>query len=162
MRKTFGTLLVLAALAISSMALAAGPAYFVNADVVRGSKNPAGPTCVLTPVFKTGEQIVWRAVVYDAATGQQLTPDEVQAKGIKVVAKLENGDTYEMEYGQHPKEEPQIWLWVAAWVIPPVYPTGTLKYDIVVTDNAGNEVTWMPIGQERPGGYSSLLTIEKR
>ncbi len=162
MRKTFGALAVLVALAAISIASAQGPVYSVNADVVRGSKNAVGPTCVLTPEFKTGEQIVWRAVVYDAATGTELTPEEVAAKGIKVTATLENGDTFDMEYGQHPKDPPQIWLFVGAWSIPPVYPTGTLKYDITVTDNAGNTVTWSPIGQGREGGYSSLLTIVRR
>lgn len=162
MRKTFGTFVVLVALAAISMASAQGPVYSVNADVVRGAKNPVGTTCVLTPEFKTGEQVVWRAVVYDAATGVELSPDEVAAKGIKVTAKLESGDTFDMEYGEHPKDPPQIWLFVGAWVIPPVYPTGTLKYDIIVTDNAGNTVTWSPIGQNRAGGYSSLLTIARR
>lgn len=162
MRKIFGTLVVLVTLTAISMASAQGPVYSVNADVVRGAKNPVGPTCVLTPEFKTGEQVVWRAVVYDATTGAELTPDEVAAKGIKVTAKLENGDTFDMEYGQHPKDPPQIWLFVGAWSIPPVYPTGTLKYDIIVTDNAGNTVTWSPIGQGRVGGYSSLLTIVRR
>ncbi len=162
MRKKLGTLIVLLALAVSAAAFAQGPIYTVNADVVRGAKNPVGPTCVLTPVFKTGEQVVWRAVVYDAATGAELTPEEVTAKGIKVTAKLENGDSFDMEYGPHPKDPPQINLFVGAWVIPPVYPSGMLKYSITVTDNAGNTVTWAPIGQDREGGYSSLMTIEKR
>ncbi|MFA5569205.1 MAG: hypothetical protein WC972_11240 [Trueperaceae bacterium] len=162
MRKTLATLTVLLAFAISAAAFAQGPAYIVNADVVRGAKNPVGPTCVLTPVFKTGEQVVWRAVVYDAATGEKLTPEEVVARGIKVTATLEDGTSFDMEYGLHPKDPPQIYLFVGAWVIPPVYPTGTLQYTITVTDDAGNSVVWEPIGQDREGGYSSLMTIEKR
>lgn len=162
MRKTFVSLILLAAMAVTSMALAQGPAYFVNADIVRGAKNPTGPSCVLTPVFKTGEQVVWRAVVYDAQTGEQLTNEEVQSRGIKMVAKLEDGESFDMEYGEHPKEAPQIWLWTGAWSIPPVYPAGTLKYQLIITDAAGNNVTWSPIGQDRAGGYSSLITVEKR
>lgn len=162
MRKFSLTALLLTLAFVASTALAQGPAYFVNADTVRGAQNPTGPTCVLTPVFKTGEQVVWRAEIYDAQTGEKLTNEEVEARGITATVRLEDGSEYEMEYGLHPRDEPQIWLWTAAWTIPPVYPTGMLQYQIIVKDDAGNEVVWQPIGQDRPGGYSSLVTIERR
>ena len=152
----------LAALAGLGFAQDGDLAYFVRADVVRGSQNATGPTCVLTPVFKTGEQVVWRAEVFDANTGEKLTPERAEEVGMTVTAVLEDGSEYEMEYDLHPREEPQIYLWVGAWTIPPVYPTGTLVYQIVVEDAAGNTVTWQPIGQDRPGGYSSQITVENR
>lgn len=160
MRKVILSVLALAA--VAGFAMAQGPAYFMSADTVRGAKNATGPSCVLTSAYKTGEQIVWRAVIYDAATGEQLTEQQVKDRGVKAQVKLEDGTTIDMEYGLHPKEPPQIWLWVGAWVVPPVYPTGMLKYDITVTDDAGNSYTWAPIGQDREGGYSSLITVEKR
>ncbi len=160
MRKAVLSVLALATLA--GFAMAQGPAYVVNADTVRGSQNATATSCVLTPVFKTGEQVVWRAEIYDAATGEKLTESQVNDRGIKATVKLEDGKTFDMEYGQHPKQAPQIWLWTAAWAIPPVYPTGMLKYEIDVTDDAGNSYTWTPIGQGREGGYSSLITVEKR
>lgn len=162
MRKFVLSLIGVAAVTFMGMALAQNSAYLINADVVRGAQNPTGPTCVLTPVFKTGEQVVWRAELFDTETGEKLTPEEAEARGVTVTAVLEDGSEYEMEYGLHPREEPQIWLWVGAWTIPPVYPTGTLTYEIVVEDDAGNTQTWAPIGQDRPGGYSSLLTVERR
>ncbi|MEJ2293039.1 MAG: hypothetical protein P8Y05_15190 [Deinococcales bacterium] len=162
MRSIKTLVIALAFVAIAGIAFAQAPAYYVHADVVRGSKNPTGPTCVLTPVFKTGEQVVWRAEVFDTATGKKLTDQQVKDLGVKVTVKTQDGKTYDMAYGEHPKEAPKIWLWTGAWVIPPVYPTGTLQYQIIVTDKAGHTVTWQPIGQERQGGYSSLITIAKR
>ena len=162
MRNIKTLVIALAFVAVAGMAFAAAPAYFVRADTVRGSTNPTGTSCVLTPVYKTGEQIVWRAEVFDAQTGQKLTDQQVKDLGVTVTVKTQDGKTYKMEYGQHPHEAPKIWLWTAAWVIPPVYPTGALEYTITVQDKAGHTVTWQPIGQDRQGGYSSLITIEKR
>lgn len=162
MRRVLTVALALALAAIAGLAFAQTPAYIVNADVVRGSQNATGPTCVLTPVFKTGEQVVWRAEVFDAVTGEKLTNEQAQERGVKVTVEMQDGQTFDMEYGEHPREGPQIWLWVAAWSIPPVYPTGMMMYQLIVTDDAGNSVTWAPIGQDREGGYSSLITIERR
>ena len=135
--------------------------YSVIVDVVRGSQNPTGPVCVLTPVFKTGEQVVWLAQVFDADTGEKLSPERAEELGMTVTAVLEDGSEYELEYGLHPREEPQIYLWAGAWVIPPVYPTGVLNFTVVVEDAEGNTVTWAPIGHDRPE-YPSLIRVENR
>lgn len=149
--------------AIIGVASAASPDYYVQAQTVRGSKNPTGPSCVLTPVFKTGEQLVWLAEVYSTQTGKVITPDEAKQLGMKVSAKLEDGKTIDLEYGQHPKQgEPKVWMWSGAWMIPPVYPAGVFKYTITVTDKNGNTATWTPLQQSYPGGYSTLITIAKR
>lgn len=162
MRKPFLSILALVLAGLATLAFAQEPAYIVNAQVVRGSENPTGEVCVLTPVFKTSEQIVWLAEVYDAETGEKLTPEQVEERGVTAKAVLEDGSEYELEYGLHPREEPQIYVFAGAWVIPPVYPTGQLYFEIVVEDDAGNSVTWEPLGQDRPGGYPSMITIEQR
>lgn len=151
--------------AVGGIAFAAGPAYFVQAQTVRGSQNPTGPSCVLVAAFKTGEQIVWEAEVYSTATGQVVSPEQAKQLGLKVVVKLENGTTVALEYGQHPKNgEPKVWMWTGAWQIPPVYPTGVLKYDLTVTDNQSNTVVWAPMNQDYAGAqpYPTLITVEKR
>jgi hypothetical protein len=55
-------------------------------------------------------------------------------------------------------------MWAAGWAIPPVYPTGVLKYELIVTDSSGNTVTWTPMNQDYPtaAGYPTLITVEKR
>jgi len=158
-------LIALAIAATVGAAFAAGPAYYVQAEVVRGSKNPTGPSCVLVSTFKTGEQVVWLAKVYSTATGEVVTPDQAKQLGMTVQAKLENGSTVDMALGQHPKEgDNKVWMWAAGWSIPPVYPTGVLKYELIIKDSAGNTVTWTPMNQDFPAaeGYPTLITVEKR
>ena len=59
--------------AVSVMALVgvaqAAPKYFVQADVVRGAPGAQGAVCVANSVFYPGEQVVWRAKVFDTTTG---------------------------------------------------------------------------------------------
>jgi len=163
MRKSRLITIVLAVVAMAGLALAAGPAYYVQAQVVRGNKGATGPSCVLVSTFKTGEQVVWLAEVYSTQTGKVVTPDEAKKLGMKVTAKLENGTTVDLEYGQHPKQgEPKVWMWAAGWQIPPVYPTGVLKFELVVTDSQGNTATWQPLQADYPGGYASMITVAKR
>ncbi len=163
MRKLKFLILATVVAAIVGVAAAAGPAYYMQAQTVRGSQNATGPTCVLTPVFKTGEQIVFLAEVYSTQTGKVVTPAEAKQLGMKVTVKTEDGKTIDLEYGQHPAHgTPKIWMWAGAFVIPPVYPTGVFKYTITVTDKNGNTATWSPLQQDYPGGYSSLITIAKR
>lgn len=165
MRKIKFLILATALAALVGAAFAAGPAYYVQAEVVRGSQNPTGPTCVLVSTFKTGEQVVWLAKVYKTSTGEEITPDMAKALDMKITAKLEDGKTVDLTLGQHPHSgEPKVWMWAAGWVIPPVYPTGVLKYQLIITDNQGNTVNWQPMNQDYPTaeGYPTLITIEKR
>lgn len=165
MRKIRFLILATAIALVAGAAFAAGPAYYIQAEVVRGSQNPTGPSCVLVNTFKTGEQVVWLAKVYKTSTGEEVTPDMAKQLGMKLTAKLENGTSVDMALGQHPHSgEPKVWMWAGAWVIPPVYPTGVLKYQIDVADNQGNTVTWTPMNQDYPTaeGYPTLITIEKR
>ncbi len=151
--------------AIAGLALAASPAYYIQAQVVRGNKGATGPSCVLVSTFKTGEQVVWLAEVHSTQTGAVITPEQAKALGMKVTAKLEDGKTVDLEYGQHPHTgTPKVWMWSAGWQIPPVYPTGVFKYSLIVTDNKGDTVTWAPMNQNYPtkAGYATLINIAKR
>jgi hypothetical protein len=165
MRKIKFLVVALVLAATVGAAFAAGPAYYVQSEVVRGSKNPTGPSCVLVSTFKTGEQVVWLAKVYSTATGDVVTPDQAKQLGMTVTAKLEDGKTVDLALGQHPHDgDTKVWMWAAGWSIPPVYPTGVFKYELIVKDNKGNSVTWTPMNQDFPTaeGYPTLISIEKR
>ena len=122
-----------------------GQAYVIVSDVIRGSQGaPQGPGCTETNVFKKGEQLVWRAVVYDAKTGALInTPKDVADRGLKMNAKLEGNDPIAMNHGQHPgansnpKPEDIIYYWAGPWIIPPNVATGKFKYAITVEGKDG-------------------------
>lgn len=159
--------------AMSAGAVAAAPArvaYIVQVDVVRGGDNPTGPTCVQTGIFRQGEEVVWRVRVTETATGREIGDDgksqaEIAERNLKVTAYLENGMNFSLKYGQHPprpKEgEPVKWFWTTSWKIPAEYPTGMLKWWVVVTDKAGAFVRFDPIsaGTNLP---AARITVEKR
>ncbi len=130
-------------------------AYIVMVDLVRGSFEPAGTVCVQTNVFKQGEEVVWRARVIETGAGTEPGGEgknqaEIAERGLKATAYLENGMNFPLKYGQHPPRpregEAVKWFWTVSWKIPPEYPTGTLKWWVVVTDKTGAFVRFDPIG----------------
>ena len=172
------TLFAMTTLGLITFALIGGPAtaaparvtYAVTADVVRGAQEPVGVVCATTTVFKRGEEVVWRARVLDTATGEDpgsvgRTPAAIEERGLRVVAYLENGQNFPMRYGQHPgRPQPgdySTWFWATGWKIPADFPTGRIKWWIVVQDRTGATVRFDPIGvgMNVPAPY---LTIEAR
>lgn len=149
-------------LGLTAWAAAAGPEYYVVADVVRGAKNPTGPSCVQTNMFKLGEQVVWRAEVFDAKTGKVLGKADVERLDLKVEGQVEGVGEFAMKFGPHPKQAPQVDFWAGAWDIPALYKTGTFKWTIVVTDKNGNKVVFEPVAARRPEMSGSWLIVEKR
>jgi len=145
----------------AAAAPAGTPAYVIMADLVRGITGPTGSVCLQTNVFRLGEQVVPRVVVLDALTGSD--PGEVgknvtviEERGIKVTMYLENGLTFPLRYGRHPgRGDPATWLWAMGWTIPDDFPTGRLRWWLVVTDKTGVFVRWDPIGLDP-------ITIERR
>lgn len=144
--------------------------YWVMADLVRGVTQPTAAICLQTSVFKAGEQVVWRVRVLDVSTGQD--PGEegknqvaIVERGLKVTAYLETGQGFAMRYGQHPGRpkpgESVVWLWSTAWNIPDDYPSGRLKWWVVVTDKTGAFVRFDPIGAGA-GLPATYITIERR
>lgn len=133
-------------------AAAQNQGFFFFGDMVRGRprEGATGPTCVLTSQFMRGESVVWRVLVQDAA-GKELTDEDLQS----VVAELPDGQSFEMEYGPHPRQREDDYFWATSWHIPADYPTGTFGYRIVVTDKAGKTAEWTPFNIET----SKLMVI---
>ena len=141
-----------------------GQDYVIVSDVIRGSGGePTGPSCVETNLFERGEQVVWRAVVFDASTGEMVnTPDAVESRGLQLTAQPEGQDAIEMEFGPHPpgaSSEDQIFYWTATWVIPPNV-NGKLKYTLTVEDADGGQGTFELLGQKDVDTFPSALEVE--
>ncbi len=131
----------LAEIVVAPGAVAAEKLFF-EGDMVRGrpKAGPTGPTCVLTSQFKRKEKIVWRVRVYDPAKSKQLGK-----AGLKSIAvELPDGKTYKMRYGTHPRKKASDSFWSTSWDIPADYPTGSISYKVVATDNSGKVHTWTP------------------
>lgn len=127
----------------------------IQADTVRGSANipeeeRAGTVCVLQSRYARNSDIVWRASVLDPVTGEELDDSELTS----VTVELADGETIEMEYGEHPRENPTDEFWAGAWDVPADYATGTLEYTITAEAEDGRTATYEPFMVE-----SSELTI---
>lgn len=143
------TTLTVAAAALSVVAFAnvaqaqqAGRLFF-EGDLVRGAQQGApGPFCVLSNQFKRLEKVVWRIRVLD------LTGKSLDAGGLKsVVVELPDGQKLNARFGPHPppSQGPAVdHFWTAIWIIPTSYPTGSLSYKVVATDQEGKAHTWEP------------------
>lgn len=118
---------------------------FLMVDLVQGSKNipeaqKTARSCVLNSKFPKNSEMVWRARVFDPATGDLM---DNKALG-KVEIKLANGKNIDMQYGAHPKDPPGEAYWTGSWVVPKDNPTGTLNYSIVATDTKGRTGEFKP------------------
>lgn len=150
------SLFTMALLAVAS----AATGYFVQADVVRGARGePQGRVCVANTVFYPGEQIVWRAYVYDASTDERLTQEQIEARGITVTATLGNEVSVPLNFTPHPPgDTPNKELfWAGGWQIPADYPTGMFEWTVEVQDEAGNTAVFEPIGHKI--GLGSLTIV---
>jgi hypothetical protein len=133
-------------LAAASALIALGSAVhaqdlFMEGDIVRGAQEGApGPVCVLTNQFQHLEKVVFRFRVRDQS-GKLLDKDELKS----LVVELPSGEKLQGYYGGHPPADPTDYFWVAVWVIPTSYPSGTLTYKATVMDMAGHAQTWEPI-----------------
>ena len=128
----------------------ANPTYFVKADMVRADGPVVhGPVCVPNSVFSPGEKVVFRASVIDAATGAELAFEDVQARGLKAVVKLEGHDDISMFFppagGADMPPGPSFFR--GPWPIPADAPAGAYAWHIEVVDAQGNSASFEPIGQ---------------
>ena len=127
----------------------------LQADTVSGPLNipeEAGGSavCVQQSRFARNSEIVWRTRVIDPVSGDELGDDVLDT----VVVNLGDGQTLEMRYGPHPRDNPTDSFWTTSFDIPADYPTGTLDYEIVATAGDGR------MGDFRPFDVApSLLTV---
>lgn len=139
---TFGLVLGL------SHVFAQSPAYFVHADLVRGAQNAQGAVCVANAVFHPGEWVIFRAVVYDAATGEELKHDAIAELGLTAHVMVEGVDTIDMFYPPLEGDAPAaMYFFRGPWAIPEDFPMGDYRWNLEVRDAAGNVVSFSPIGQ---------------
>ncbi|MEJ2667910.1 MAG: hypothetical protein P8Z81_12570 [Deinococcales bacterium] len=139
-----------AVVALLATVALANPTYFVKADMVRADGAVLhGPVCVPNSVFYPGEKIVFRASVVDALSGAELTFEEVQARGVKALVKLEGHDDIPMFFppagGADMPPGPSFFR--GPWPIPADAPAGAYNWHIEVVDAQGNAATFEPIGQ---------------
>ena len=104
-------------------------------DIVTGSGGTvkAASACVLSNIYKRGNQVVFRVRVYDPITGQPMDDKALSS----VVVTLPDGQTFTAKYGGHPAKSPVDYFWATSWVIPDNYPTGTLGYGVAATATDG-------------------------
>ncbi len=148
---------LLAALLTLSVAFAQAPTYFVHADMVRGAQGAQGAVCVANAVFNPGEWVIFRAVVYDAATGEELRHEQIAELGLTATVNVDGVGEIDMFYP--PMEEgapPAISFFRGPWPIPEDMAMGEYSWNIEVQDADGNAVTFTPIGQ---GAGLSSITI---
>jgi len=149
------------ALALCSLGAWAAPKYYIAADIVRGGIGAQGAVCVANTVFYPGESIVWRAVVFDAATHTQLSDEQVKKLGIRVSVALDNGTNLNMRLGLHPpnpKAPKRDLFWSANYPVAVTAALGNIKWSMTTTDSEGNTGNYSPIGQNAD---LNLLTIAK-
>ena len=150
-------LMLLGTLLILSLAHAQAPAYFVKADMVRGAQEARGAVCVINSVFYPGEWVIFRTVVVDAATGEELGHDAIAELGLTATVVVDGVGEIEMFYPPlDPNMPPPMYFFRGPWPIPADTAMGEYAWNVIVRDAAGNEVTFAPIGQ---GVGLSSITI---
>jgi mono/diheme cytochrome c family protein len=148
-------------LALLSLTATAATKYYIVADVVRGAAGAQGSVCVANTVFFPGEQAVWRAIVFDAASHTPLSLEQAKSLGMRVTVSIDNGTNLNMRLGLHPpdpKAPTRALFWSINYPISAAAPVGTLKWTLTSTDSEGNTGSFTPIGQETG---QNLLTIAK-
>ncbi|HKI55908.1 MAG TPA: hypothetical protein VKB31_02055 [Trueperaceae bacterium] len=147
--------------ALLATAALANPTYFVKADMVRAD-GPVlhGPVCVPNSVFYPGEKIVFRASVIDAASGDELAFEDVQARGLRATVKLDGHEDIQMFFAPAGGADmpPGPSFFRGPWPIPADAAAGAYAWHVEVVDAQGNSATFEPIGQAF-GGNS--VTIQK-
>lgn len=131
------------------------PVYFIYADMVRGSAGTQGSAGAQTNLFRRGEEVIWRAIVLDALSGQMLGK-EAEVSGIKVTVHVEGGPSLQMRFEGQSRTS-GLRYWVAAWRIPADWPIGVRRWWVTVTDPVGVSARFEPIGMATEPGTAGLV-----
>jgi hypothetical protein len=121
--------------------------------MVRSAQGAMGPVCVPNSVFHPGERIIFRAIVFDAETGEEMKFEDVQERGIEATVHIEGHDDIAMFYpppaaegaeGEGPP--PGADYFRGPFPIAIGTPEGMYGWHITVTDAEGNTAEFQPIG----------------
>lgn len=140
---------------VTTTAVSVQQPLVIQADTVSGPLNipeeeRGSAVCVQQSRFARNSEIVWRARVIDPVTGEELSDEALSS----VVVNLGDGQTLEMRYGPHPRDNPTDSFWTTSFDIPEDYPTGTLDYEVVATASDGRTTSFKPFDVA-----PSLLTV---
>ena len=128
----------------------------VYADLVRGHiPSDYGPTCALSSLYHRGEMVVWRVIIIDPETGNQvpratsdLLADKPEAEALgelaaeaTVTVHLSDGQSFPLHFGLHGDAD---YFWTFGWEIPADYPTGIINTNITAEWN-GKSGEWEPM-----------------
>ena len=141
--------------------------YFIKADMVRGAEGAMGAVCVPNSVFYPGEKIIFRAVVYDAETGEELKFEEIQERGIQATVHIEGREDLVMFYPPPGADEaegagppPGAEYFRGPWPIPLDMPQGMYGWTVSVTDADGNTAEFEPIGAAIGAGSITIQAAQ--
>jgi len=146
---------------LATVAQAQAPSYFIHADMVRGAQGAQGAVCVANALFFPGEWVIFRAVVTDAATGAELGHDEIAELGLTAKVIVDGVGEIEMFYP--PLEAgtpPAMYFFRGPWAIPADFAIGEYRWNVEVSDAAGQVVRFAPIGQAV--GLSSITVMARQ
>jgi hypothetical protein len=146
---------------LASFGQAQAPSYFIHADMVRGAQGAQGAVCVANALFFPGEWVIFRAVVTDAATGEELGHEEIAELGLTAKVIVDGVGEIEMFYP--PLEAgtpPAMYFFRGPWAIPADFAIGEYRWNVEVSDAAGQTVTFAPIGQAV--GLSSITVMARQ
>jgi hypothetical protein len=96
-------------------------------ESVFGKNAPTG--CTQTNFFARGERIVWHIAAINAKTGKIITNKQVKYAYLKIPGMKNLGITF-TPHGRDPVTAP--WTWTGRWDVPPTYPLGIVKYELVM------------------------------
>jgi hypothetical protein len=134
---------------VPAAAAAQVPSLFIQSDYVLGA-----PVCAPQARFSVGDRVIFRAKVFDAHTGEEITDGTV-------VAQLADGTTVNMTYEPRPPERTNLGpatdaYWSGAWAVRPDTPLGIMRYTVEATAGSRTGI-FTPFNNEQ-----SLLTIVAR
>ncbi len=135
--------------------------YFIKADMVRGAQGAQGNVCVPNSVFVPTEMIVFRAVVYDATTGEEMLEDAIAERGIQATVHIQDLATIPMFFP--PASEgmgPGMLFFRGPFAIPADAATGLFDWWIEVTDASGATASFQPIGREFGAGQITIQAAQ--
>lgn len=99
----------------------------------------ATASCIRLGNFKRGLKILWRAQVFDATTGKEITAADVDTFNLI----LPDGTTkIKMKYGPHGTAPDRLYFWTTSWDVPMDYPVGPFKYRLDLATANGKQATY--------------------